>query len=396
MRRAVLPLALLCFASSAQANPFTILRAATQAGKVAAKGASVAAKGAGVAAKGAAKAGTVAKVGKVALGTTALMAADDAARLFAGVADDGVHAAMYVAHEESGAFRLISRAGDEGAHLAGGVDDAALAAAQGRPVALYLEPGAALRLAPGELPPEGQLWALTADGEPMAVTLADEGGAVRAQVKDAAGHVWDLAEFAVDQAFNADPSWTTETPWVVPVVGGPCPRLGEALPPLASCSAGEVMAWLRVAEPTAAVLILDDADDAAPYLEVGRVGGHDLTLLRVTEPSEAVAQRVTELVAAAPAWIHAPLLRELDLHPVQVEAGDPTVFHAALSAPASALPEAVAATWLLHLPVTAPVEAPAEPFTLGKALLGSAVMLAGIGAIVLYARAWSSRMLGRS
>ena len=116
MRRILLPLALVLLAAPAAANPLAILKAASKAASVAANSAKVAAKGAAVAAKGAAKAGTAAKIGKVALGGTALLAADDAARLFARIGDDGLHTALFLTPDESGALRLLGRSGDQGLH----------------------------------------------------------------------------------------------------------------------------------------------------------------------------------------------------------------------------------------------------------------------------------------
>lgn len=175
----------LCVAPDAHASILSAIAKAAKAAGAASK--------AGKAARGV----KVAKTGLVAGGAT--VAAERAGLLFKLVPDEVGSVAVYVGREPSGAYRVVSRSGQQATH---GADElaGALSSASGDGSArltVYVDATAALE--PAALPKLGErqrLFVLDGEARPHRVRVEADGDGVVRHLVDVGDTTLDLADFA--------------------------------------------------------------------------------------------------------------------------------------------------------------------------------------------------------
>jgi hypothetical protein len=203
--------AALCISPVVHAGPLSLL---SKAAKVA--------SGSGKAAKTAAGAS---KLKAAMLAGGAVTAAERSGLLFKAIPDDATRVAAYVASEPDGAFRIVTRAGEQATHPPGEVGLAVQRlGTEAKPVDLYLDLTAAR--SPGALPPPeaGRRWfVLDAHGKPHPVRTEASGDGTLQHTVDAGDVSLDLADFAAFELDREDddepPPWFFGLAGVV-VVGG--------------------------------------------------------------------------------------------------------------------------------------------------------------------------------
>lgn len=325
----------------ASAGPFTRgLKAAGKAAK-ASKGLSAVAKG---------KAAKAMLVGGVAASETR------AASLFRSLPDGSSRSAAYVGRGDGDRLvvvdshsRKIDASPDE---LKAGLQS--IGGASGRPMDVYVDGAAAVRVQRLPDSPGGKTYVLDADGKPHPVlrgTTPDS-----ADLVDLGDAVMELPQFALDQAANGDPDWVQNHHTViVSNAFGRCADAYEAVDALqfVDFAAGSP---LEVLDEMSGRRFLVIGDANAPHARLQAAAaeyGHDLTSVAVDDPCDPeVVDELARHVRFNSLQAHrAPLL---GLGPLEVdvgEAGDPLMARAAV--PAEGRPLGLRSiAWTMHLMTT--------------------------------------------
>ena len=194
-----------------------ILGAIAKAAKAAGK-----AGKAGKAAKGASAAGKATKAGALVAGGTAL-AAERSATLFKLVPDDAGRVAAYLAREPDGAFRVVSRSGEQAVHAPGELGPALgkMATPETPKLDVYADLSAAKepsRLAP---PSEHQrLFVLDRNAQPRRVRVAERKDGTLEYLVDGADGAVELSDFACAELESEEETDRAGTDNRVVVAGG--------------------------------------------------------------------------------------------------------------------------------------------------------------------------------